>query len=192
MIGTRVAALAGLFAAGATMVAACGQGTAGASAPQGVPTSQATASAVADTDDKGEPASLNVPAGQKMVADMQVDKGSQVYTCTAGKWTLLEPAAVLRSGNSLVLHTRGPQWISPADGSAVTGTAVVTVPKAGAVPELLLKSSANRGTGLFGSVDYIQRLNTEGGVAPAGSCTDGAQQAVSYSAEYRFYVPSNK
>jgi hypothetical protein len=66
---------------------------------------------------------------------------------------------------------------------------VATAPKPGAIPELLLKSTANRGTGLFGSVDFIQRLNTEGGVAPAGSCADGTQTAVPYSADYRFYAP---
>jgi hypothetical protein len=71
----------------------------------------------------------------------------------------------------------------------VVGAAVSTVSRPGAIPELLLKSTANRGTGLFGSVDFIQRLNTKGGVAPAGSCADGAQTAVPYSADYRFYAP---
>jgi hypothetical protein len=134
-------------------------------------------------------AQLNVPAGQKVVATMEVEQGTQVYTCTNKSWTLLEPAAILRSGNTRVLHTKGPQWISPEDGSAVTGTVVASEPRSGAVPELLLKSTANRGTGLFGSVDFIQRLNTEGGVAPAGSCAAGTQTAVRYSAEYRFYAP---
>jgi hypothetical protein len=135
------------------------------------------------------PAALSVPAGQKVVASMQVERGAQVYTCTNKSWTLLEPDAVLRSGSTLVLHTKGPQWISPDDGSAVVGAVASTVPKRGAIPELLLKSTTNRGTGLFGSVDFIQRLNTEGGVAPAGSCADGTQTAVPYSAEYRFYAP---
>ena len=135
------------------------------------------------------PDPLKVPAGQKLVATMQVEQGAQVYTCTNKSWTLLEPAAILRSGNTRVLHTEGPQWISPTDGSAVTGAVVSSVPRPGAIPELLLKSTANRGTGLFGSVDFIQRLKTEGGVAPAGSCVAGTQKAVSYSAEYRFYAP---
>jgi hypothetical protein len=37
-------------------------------------------------------------------------------------------------------------------------------------------------------VTYIQRLNTRGGVAPAGTCTAGAQTAVRYSADYAFWV----
>jgi hypothetical protein len=142
-----------------------------------------------DTASEEVPVALSVPAGQKAVASMQVERGVQVYTCTNKSWTLLEPDAVLRSGSTLVLHTKGPQWISPEDGSAVVGAAVSTVSRPGAIPELLLKSTANRGTGLFGSVDFIQRLNTKGGVAPAGSCAVGAQTAVPYSADYRFYAP---
>ena len=142
-----------------------------------------------DTASEEVPVALSVPAGQKLVASMQVARGAQVYACTNKSWTLLEPDAILRSGSTLVLHTKGPQWISPEDGSAVVGAAVSTVSRPGAIPELLLKSTANRGTGLFGSVDFIQRLNTKGGVAPAGSCADGAQTAVPYSADYRFYAP---
>jgi hypothetical protein len=136
------------------------------------------------------PPPLAVPAGQQLVAKMEVERGSQVYTCTSGAYTLLEPAAVLGSGNQLVLHTRGPEWVSANDGSAVVGAVVASVPRPNAVPELLLRSTSNRGTGLFGQVDYIQRLETVGGVAPTGACTDGSQVAVPYHAQYRFYVPA--
>jgi len=61
----------------------------------------------------------------------------------------------------------------------------------GAVPELLLKATAHRGTGLLASVSYIQRLDTRGGVAPTGTCTDGGLQVVGYSANYRFYKPTS-
>jgi uncharacterized protein DUF3455 len=196
MIRTRVAMLAALFTVGTAVLAACGHETAGAPAPQsvggGAKAAESIEPGLAGSSNTSGQAALNVPAGQTTVADMRVAQGTQVYTCTSGNWTLLEPAAILRSGNSLALHTKGPQWISPTDGSAVTGAVVATVPKAGAIPELLLKSTANRGIGVFGSVDFVQRVNTEGGVAPAGSCTNGVQQAVPYSAEYRFYAPSNK
>jgi hypothetical protein len=135
------------------------------------------------------PPQLAVPAGQKLAATMDVERGSQVYTCTNGAYTLLEPAAVLRSGEALVLHTRGPEWVSANDGSAVVGAVAASVPRPGAVPELLLKSTANRGSGLLGKVDFVQRLETVGGVAPSGTCTDGGQVAVPYHAQYRFYVP---
>jgi hypothetical protein len=136
------------------------------------------------------PPQLEVPAGQQLVATLQVDRGSQVYTCSASTWTLREPAAVLRSGSEEVLHTQGPQWISVNDGSAVTGTTSATVPVSGAIPELLVKATANRGDGLFATVDFIQRLDTRGGLPPAGTCTDGTQTAVGYSAIYRFYSPA--
>jgi hypothetical protein len=136
------------------------------------------------------PAQLAVPAGQQLVGTFKVDHGSQVYACTHGAWSLKEPAAVLTSGTEEVLHTAGPQWISTSDGSAVTGAPSATVPVPGAVPELLLRATAHRGNGLFGQVDYIQRLATQGGVAPAGACTDGTQQAIAYTAQYRFYAPA--
>ncbi|MCZ4606619.1 DUF3455 domain-containing protein [Streptomyces sp. Lzd4kr] len=65
------------------------------------------------------------------------------------------------------LHSRGPVWVSAVDGSAVDAAAVATSPKECTIPELLLKATATRGTGLFGGVTYIQRRDTEGGVAPA-------------------------
>ncbi|HKN52807.1 MAG TPA: DUF3455 domain-containing protein, partial [Amycolatopsis sp.] len=35
---------------------------------------------------------------------------------------------------------------------------------------------------------FVQRLNTQGGLAPAGSCAAGAQIGVRYSADYKFWV----
>jgi len=137
------------------------------------------------------PPALAVPAGQKLVATMEVEQGSQVYTCTKDTYALLAPAAVLRSGKQLVLHTSGPEWVSDNDGSSVVGAEIASAPRPNAVPELLLKSTSNRGTGLFGKVDFIQRLETFGGVAPTSSCTDGTQVAVPYHAQYRFYVPAD-
>jgi hypothetical protein len=137
------------------------------------------------------PPVLQVPAGQRLVGVFEVEQGSQVYECTNGTYALLQPAAVLSSGWQLVLHTQGPEWISVQDGSAVTASAIAQVAVPNAVPELLLKATSNRGTGLFGKVDYIQRLDTIGGVAPTGQCTAGAVQAVPYLAQYRFYAPDS-
>jgi Protein of unknown function (DUF3455) len=186
-IAATSGALAAVTAAGGVLVATAEQsGSAGPATSISVAAFERTG-----TTSSASSSSLNVPFGQKLVADMRVERGSQVYTCTSGTWALLEPAAVLRSGNTLLLHTKGPQWISPTDGSAVQGAVVTSVPRTNAVPELLLKSTANRGTGLLRSVDFIQRLDTKGGVAPAGSCTNGAQVAVAYTAEYRFFEPAS-
>lgn len=136
------------------------------------------------------PAALQVPAGYRASAVL-LGKGVQVYTCTSGAWTLLEPAATLYSGEKAVgLHSRGPEWISTVDGSAVNATAVASVSQPTAVAELLLKATANRGTGTFGKVGYVQRLDTKGGLASAGTCTSTGQLAVPYSATYVFYTPT--
>jgi hypothetical protein len=80
--------------------------------------------------------------------------------------------------------------VSTVDGSAVNAAALATSPKAGTIPELLLKSTATRGTGVFADVSYIQRLNTAGGVAPTTACTGTDQTSVPYSATYTFYKPA--
>ncbi|TXC97617.1 DUF3455 domain-containing protein [Streptomyces sp. ISID311] len=74
--------------------------------------------------------------------------------------------------------------------SAVNAAAVASSPKTGAVPELLLKPTATRGTGVFADVSYVQRLNTHGGVAPTTACTGTDQISVPYSATYAFYKPA--
>jgi hypothetical protein len=58
----------------------------------------------------------------------------------------------------------------------------------GSIPQLLLKATVNRGTGVFGSVTYINRLDTSGGAAPTGSCISGQTVGVPYTAQYLFYV----
>ncbi|BCL28078.1 DUF3455 domain-containing protein [Streptomyces aurantiacus] len=140
------------------------------------------------------PAALKVPDGNRLTGVFSAE-GVQTYTCTDGAWTLLEPAATLwvkgdRSHRSVALHSRGPVWVSTVDGSAVNAAAVANSPKPGTIPELLLKSTATRGTGVFADVSYIQRLNTQGGVAPATACTGTDQTSVPYSATYTFYKPA--
>lgn len=92
-----------------------------------------------------------------------------------------------------------PTWQSSFDSSAVWGSKLASVaagseascPTVGAIPCLLLQAVANRpGTfdeGLFARTTFIQRLNTAGGSAPAGSCKVGALEQVPYSADYTFF-----
>jgi hypothetical protein len=138
---------------------------------------------------------IQVPAGNTLVAALRVDRGVQTYQCTDSAWTFLEPGATLenRHGTAVVLHSRGPVWVSTVDGSAVNAAAVpgASVPRTNAVPELLLKATVNRGDGALGHVSFIQRLHTHGGVAPTGACTDGTQVGVPYSAVYAFYAPES-
>ena len=131
------------------------------------------------------PAGLAVPAGNKVIADFAA-QGVQVYQCTGGAWVFLEPAANLigrTAGPSRTYHTsvhfRGPSWQSTIDGSLVTASVVANAPSnnPNSILQLLLKAATNRGDGLFGKVSYIQRLDTVGGVAPAGACARGCGDA---------------
>ncbi|MEU1802111.1 DUF3455 domain-containing protein [Streptomyces sp. NPDC019937] len=141
------------------------------------------------------PAALKVPDGNRLTGVFSA-KGVQTYTCTDGAWKLLEPAATLsakndRSHRPVALHSRGPVWVSTQDGSAVNATSVANSPRTGTIPELLLKATATRGTGVFAEVSYVQRLDTRGGVAPTTACTGTDQIGVPYSATYAFYKPAN-
>jgi hypothetical protein len=57
------------------------------------------------------------------------------------------------------------------------------------VPWLLLRAVTNQGDGVLAGVDYVQRLDTRGGAAPAGTCDPAADStvAVPYRARYVFY-----
>ncbi|MFE3781096.1 DUF3455 domain-containing protein [Amycolatopsis sp. NPDC059090] len=133
------------------------------------------------------PDAIKVPTGNLKIATFH-GEGVQIYGCTGGTWTLLQPAAVLTDHHRPVaIHSKGPTWTSIADGSAVRATAVASSPQPAAIPQLLLKANLNAGDGIFGIVTYIQRLNTRGGVTPAGACSAGEQTAVQYSADYAFW-----
>ncbi|MFE4990797.1 DUF3455 domain-containing protein [Streptomyces mirabilis] len=140
------------------------------------------------------PAALKVPDGNRLTGVFSA-AGVQTYTCADGAWKLLEPAATLwarndRSHRPVALHSRGPVWVSTVDGSAVNAAAIANSPRTGTIPELLLQSTATRGTGIFAGVSYVQRLNTHGGVAPTTACTGTDQISVRYSATYAFYKPA--
>jgi hypothetical protein len=175
---------AGLVLVSSTLLGILAGGVGSTAAP--------TPEAMSGSDARVAPA-VQVPSGNKLVAKFYA-KGVQTYTCTAGAWKGLEPAATLadRLGRSVALHTRGPIWVSTVDGSAVEAAPIDgarnDVP--GAVPELLLKAKSTRGAGVFAGVSYVQRLATKGGVAPAGGCQEGSQTSVPYEALYTFSAPA--
>jgi hypothetical protein len=124
--------------------------------------------------------------------------GTQNYECAASDkggfaWKLVGPEAQLAddSGKPLAHHFAGPTWESP-DGSRVVGEvkAKADAPGGNAIPWLLLKAKSTSGSGIFGKVTSIQRLDTSGGVAPATGCdaaSVGKKQNVEYRATYYFY-----
>ena len=140
------------------------------------------------------PKELRVPEGHRLVLSA-LGRGVQIYGCTEGAWTLREPAAaILRGDRTVALHYAGPTWQSVKDGSkvVVTGDRVVVEARHPErdIPWLRLGTTGT-GPGLFGQVTYIQRLETQGGVAPTGGCEAGASAAVPYSATYNFWEPTN-
>jgi hypothetical protein len=136
------------------------------------------------------PPELQVPAGHQLVLSAPA-KGVQIYDCTNGAWSFREPAAVLTAkGKTVALHYAGPTWQSVNDGSKTVGTVLARA--AAPCPERdipwLLLTATSIGPGVFADVDFIQRLNTTGGVAPAGSCQAGQSVAVAYTATYNFWA----
>ena len=173
LLGLGTAALLG-----AALVGTAGPGSA---APP------AAASAADSTSSDSVPEAIRVPPGNRLIAQFAA-QGVQVYQCTGGAWTFLEPIAALGYPSPAVIHFRGPSWESIRDGSLVEAATVASSPVAGAIPQLLLKATKTRGTGIFGNVTFVQRLDTAGGLAPTTTCKDGQTQGVPYTADYLFYV----
>lgn len=97
-----------------------------------------------------------------------------------------------------------PTWQSSLDSSAVWGNKLASItagsdptcPNTGSIPCLLLQAIGSvtgpTGFGLMTHTTYIQRLNTNGGSAPATGCAVssdvGSQVLVPYTADYYFYT----
>jgi hypothetical protein len=136
------------------------------------------------------PAAVQVPAGNALKIRYHA-VGMQVYTwnAAAGHWGPPNPLATLFLGDVLAAtHSEGPVW-AQTDGSKVMGAMVSSATVgATAIPWLLIKAASTSGPGLFSDVTYVQRINTQGGLAPVGpGSTDGAQIQVHYQADYLFY-----
>jgi hypothetical protein len=141
------------------------------------------------------PPELRVPDGYTRV--LQSDgRGVQIYDCVDGAWKFREPTAAIvdqRSGKVVAIHYVGPTWQSIRDGSKVVGAVKARRDAPNPqrdIPWLLLQAMSNTGPGMFAQVQYIQRLDTEGGVAPAAPCTTGQSVSVAYTATYEFWAPA--
>ncbi|WP_394844787.1 DUF3455 domain-containing protein [Pendulispora brunnea] len=138
----------------------------------------------------GIPAALAVPDDECLTAKVR-GVGVQIYRCTAGAWLNIAPEANLlnRNGRFVGNHFFGPNW-QWRDGSKVRAAKVAEVnapDSAHDIPWLLLSVVGQDGAGRLAGVLHLQRLNTAGGVAPAGNCTNGAEVRVPYAADYLFY-----
>jgi hypothetical protein len=142
---------------------------------------------------------LNHAVSTSGVAALQesVVLGSQIYACTVQPdgtfaFTQHDVEAHLTGGihHTFVQPLAGtPQWQAP-DGSAVSGKVVTkNANGAGNIAELNLDATQiGTSTGLLAHVVEVLRLNTLGGVAPAGPCDPQATPIVNvpYQADYVF------
>jgi uncharacterized protein DUF3455 len=128
-------------------------------------------------------------------------KGVQIYECRAKKdqagiyeWAFVAPEADLFDvrANRIGRHFGGPHWES-TDGSKILGTVKerADAPVANAIPWLLLTARSVGPAGAFSKVTSIQRVNTVGGTAPEGGCSQteaGAPARIGYTADYYFFT----
>jgi hypothetical protein len=149
-------------------------------------------------DNMALPDAVRVPAGSKQTM-WTVGRGELTYECREKKdmagqfeWAFVGPVATLYGPGDKVVgkYYAGPTWESN-DGSKVTGKQVAVAPGgAGNIPLQLVKADPAVGSGAMQGVAYIQRLKTQGGVAPSAACTaaaKGQRQQVAYAADYVFY-----
>jgi hypothetical protein len=120
-------------------------------------------------------------------------EGAQIYECKSDRdgklgWTFREPiAALMLDGRTVGRHYAGPTW-EHVDGSGVKAKVVGSAPGASAadIPWLKLEVVERRGAGALAGADFVQRINTVGGVLQ-GSCERaGSLRSVAYAADYVF------
>ena len=146
------------------------------------------------------PDSLRVPATEILSLETHAI-GVQIYDCKPGKddparfeWVFRAPEADLfdTAGKKIGKHYAGPTWESN-DGSKAVGETKARDdgPDVNAIPWLLLSAKSTTGVGVLGRTVDVQRVQTVGGKAPVGGCSQeqaGLEARVPYGATYYFYV----
>jgi uncharacterized protein DUF3455 len=136
------------------------------------------------------------PAADQDLAFVLHATGVQIYQCSsAGAWVFVAPDAQLYAGQDVGIgeplghHFAGPTWEWYPDGSTVVGKKVASATvDPSSIPWLLLVAASHGSAiGRMTDITSIQRLNTVGGNAPAGTCTPGDVANVPYTADYYFY-----
>ena len=139
--------------------------------------------------------SLEVEPGHQL-AYRSYAIGVQRYRWDGTAWVFVEPVATLYADDQyhqkVGTHYAGPTWHANSGGKVVAAKLKECKPDSTSIAWLLLKATSNQGPGLFGTVSFIQRVNTKGGLAPtAPGATIGTLADVPYTTEYYFYRPRN-
>lgn len=148
------------------------------------------------------PKSLAVPEPGEVVLLRAYARGVQIYSCdpsdagTGVAWTLRAPEADLFSDAArtakIGTHFAGPTWTHGDGSSVVASPAAKETVDPSAIPWLLLKVTSSSGAGVLAKTRFVQRVATEGGLAPGNGCDGsraGTKARVPYKAEYLFYGP---
>lgn len=145
------------------------------------------------------PESMQVPSGHKVALET-VGVGKITYECRENPdapgdlaWAFAGPDAALNdsSGKQVGRYFGPPATWEAMDGSKVTGTQLAVASGGeGNIPFQLVQANPAMGEGAMTGVTYIQRLDTQGGVAPSMACSEankGERQIVKYQADYIFW-----
>jgi hypothetical protein len=147
----------------------------------------------------GEDRGISIPDHTRIVTALQAE-GVQIYEAKAQAngslgWSLVGPDAKLQTldGQQAGLHSVGPRW-KANDGSEAKAIKPPIQnwksPDPKNVAWLLLEVSSE-GEGLFSGVQYVARVSTSGGAAPADAPTQaGEKKSVPYRAIYVFLAPA--
>ena len=139
---------------------------------------------------------IKVPDGHEPALRLPA-RGVQIFRCervgNEYEWRFRQPEAELFDAQGRPVGRHGADFsFEHADGSRLLG-AVVAHEKAAAADSLpwLLLSAKSFGKGALGGVSYIQRVDTRGGMPPAGCSAGQANRLlrVDFSADFVFYRP---
>jgi hypothetical protein len=145
---------------------------------------------------------ISVPDHTRIVTALQAD-GVQIYEAKpqsggALGWSLVGPDAKLETldGQLVGIHSVGPRW-KANDGSEVKATKPPLQnwksPDPKSAAWLLLEVSSEGSEGLFSGIEYVMRVSTIGGAAPAEPPTQaGEKKSVPYRAIYLFLAAAEK
>ncbi len=193
-------------------------------ADTGAPTDAGTADADAGEEPDGQcpsswfvapvtDPSIAVPDGGGGVLLHAIGTGTQNYMCKVNStdagapytWQLVTPEANLTDCHNTVIghHFASEGGANFPEWQTNDGTYVVGSKKAAFTPDggstsiawlLVAAVDGGGGSSVLSMTDYIQRLNTDGGVAPATGCSPdggdvGQTTDVGYTADYYFYGP---
>ena len=122
--------------------------------------------------------------------------GVQKYRCQSnGTWLFTDPEATLftRRGRKPI----GTHYLNFATGRPVWRYRTAAASRRHGRPRCRAASATSRccscrrsprpGAGELSKTTWVQRLETSGGIAPAGACAPGANAAVPYSTDYVFW-----